>query len=965
MDSRLERYSTSLEKISQKRIVQQRKEKPYDTSRYDAYLTMLPNLLDMTVKKFDCVPVDFSLFCRKIFESMGPLTTKIFQNIPPRKLSFTRRIISIMYGLFYRQQMQTRQVQGFLRGRVYQNVTPMTEKQLRQLKIPEHVKKDMKKSINAASISQVLHYGSIQPSSPSSASFIIKVIRPSSRERFQHEVEVVINTVLPTVPETNKSVRRFIQALIDDVENEMNLKKEAENMKTAKSNIEQYSKYLGQQTQQMKRDVLDPFSQMLKLDECAAAKIIRSMYSSSKPPEDIKNTLDKWSGQCSNGNEQSTPPQQVQQRQAQQQFQRLKNDYNLGPKFLEIFPDGYDMKNTKGTQINGTSSNIFLLTKKNQQGLNKSMVKLFSNKVDFDSQKLFLSHLPKSSKVYFPQRLPSELEQSVALNMQNRFDKATVLQDWLERSSLTTTQINTMARNLISAVTTMNKDGIFFGGDINPKNIIVSPNLDIQFIDAGSITIVTPAHLLKHREQEEQYTKKNNFRDNLFLIPNVRDGEYDQNYIIMERVIGITLAKLLEKGSITLVHYQCLENLVRTYVGFINTLYSYKYIFHADLHPGNIMFSTSVQKTTMTIIDWGRVVKIEDNDAKSSARILLLFYKLRQDYLEREDELLLVCRMFAPLQLNAEYYFYWLDKFYVPRQQDLDIDFKFSNIYRWLQELERLVNEIKERILKVMTERDHTYYYKSFLSTDPHYVKPFINNPTIDDYDLLEVKFYMQQVYLFIRSCFQYDSSNDVEKKLKHFLDTTIDPEVQVELNNLLRGGDNILKKGKKYLEKQDGITFYKQILCALFNPLNAEIDVTSCLTPHKCHVGTMFGKYIRKKRWYEDVEKVFEHFKIKLPDSQTFNSHTYKPKVLDLDLTQQAIQEIDRTWTSALDLKKAIDDKSLYPLSTTSTFMRIFDAFQRLEQTLQITWDKVSTVQKLGSKKKTPPVITDFLTLT
>ena len=955
MDSRLQPYFTSLKQITQKRIVQQRKDKPYDTSRYDAYLTMLSPLLNMTLQTFDCVPVDFSLFCRKVFDSMGPLTTKIFQNIPPRKRTFYKQVNRILYSLFSTQQMQTRQVQGFLRGRVYQNVKPMTEQQLKQLNIPDTVKQHIKKSMNAASISQVLEY-STDSTNTSNTLSIIKVIRPTSRQRFQKEVEVVHKTVLPMIKD--KSVLRFIQALIDDVENEMNLEKEADNMKTAKRTNEEYSNHLTQELQRLTRLYLHPFSQMLKLDKldkCAAANIIKQMYpSSSPPPQDITKTLTNWSEQCSHGNKRSTPPQVhiVQQR---------KFNESLNAEFLKIFPSGYNVKQTKGNH-----GDVFLLTSKSPQEDHKSVVKLFDDQGDFSNQRSNLLGLPNSSKVYFPQLQQNHhLTSNMVLKMQNRFGKATVLADFLLKNPSSTTEINTLARNLITAVTTMNKDGIFYG-DIKPENIIVSPHLDIQFIDAGSITIVTPDVLQQHRKQEEQYTKKNNQKSNLFLIPKVLDGEYDQNYIIMERVNGTTLAKLLEKGSITPVHYQCLQNLVRTYVGFINTLSpSQYYIFHADLHPGNIMFSTSVQKTTMTIIDWGRVVKIEDDTARSDAKMLLLFYKLRQDYLDREDELLLVCRMFAPFHTNAEYYFYWLDKFYVPRQQDLDIHFKFYNIYRWLQNMEQLVNGMKERIFKVMVRREYTNY-KSFLSTDPHDVMSLksLSRDVSDKYDLLEVRVYMQKVYLFIRNCFQYSGDLSNENKLRHFLNTTIEPQFQDGLNQLLREGDKVLQDGIEYLAKQDGISFYKQMLCTLCNPTTAEINVTTCLTPDTCHVGFMLAKYFREKTktWDKDFQRVAEHFKIRLPDSKTFNSHTYEPKLLDLDLQQQTKQEIVRTWTSALDLKKAVEDKSLYPLSDTSTFMRIFDAFQRLEQTLQITWDKVSTVQKLGSKKKTPPVITDFL---
>jgi predicted unusual protein kinase regulating ubiquinone biosynthesis (AarF/ABC1/UbiB family) len=110
-----------------------------------------------------------------------------------------------------------------------------------------------------------------------------------------------------------------------------------------------------------------------------------------------------------------------------------------------------------------------------------------------------------------------------------------------------------------------------------------------------------------NQQQKKQKTMKQNQLHNLFHIPDVDEGKYDKNYIIMQRVNGTTLAMLLKKGSIAPIHYQCLENLARTYVGFIYFLNHDQYIFHADLHPGNIMFSTlpTTMTTTMTIIDWG------------------------------------------------------------------------------------------------------------------------------------------------------------------------------------------------------------------------------------------------------------------------------------------------------------------------------------------------------------------------
>jgi len=124
-----------------------------------------------------------------------------------------------------------------------------------------------------------------------------------------------------------------------------------------------------------------------------------------------------------------------------------------------------------------------------------------------------------------------------------------------------------------------------------------------------------------------------------------------------------------------------------------------------------------------------------------------------------------------------------------------------------------------------------------------------------------------------------------------------------------------------------------------------------------------MLQKYYLEGTWDGDFKRAANYFKIKLPEPNVYRQ-TDPPNLKQLQLTQRIQQDTIQPWTAVLDLKKAAEDKSLYPLSDTSTFMRIFDAFQRLEQTLQITWDKVSKVpKKLGSKKEQPPVIKDFLT--
>lgn len=153
--------------------------------------------------------------------------------------------------------------------------------------------------------------------------------------------------------------------------------------------------------------------------------------------------------------------------------------------YKQLFPKEPITKRTSG----GSGVVEIYMTKQQDQN-NFVVVKRFQTQGEYKKQKQKFTRCNKqSSKIYFPQFISKYQNQAdlyEALPMRNRFGKAETLDKLLKKSTLDPTQLQTLADNLIQAVTTINADGIFHG-DIKPENIIVSPTLEVQFIDVGSM----------------------------------------------------------------------------------------------------------------------------------------------------------------------------------------------------------------------------------------------------------------------------------------------------------------------------------------------------------------------------------------------------------------------------------------------------------------------------------------------
>jgi len=467
-----------------------------------------------------------------------------------------------------------------------------------------------------------------------------------------------------------------------------------------------------------------------------------------------------------------------------------------------------------------------------------------------------------------------------------------------------------------------------------------------------------------------------------FLIPTVKGSNPD--YIIMERVEGKTLAELLKTGSVRMVHYDSLVRMVNTYIGFIrymNHVKDYQYILHADLHPGNIMFNHPPQPTEMTVIDWGRVVDIQDPGQKKDARVLLVFYELRQDYLHREDELLLACRMDAsnpPLSSrsldlnparNADLYFYWLDTFYIPRQGNINIRYKFSNIYRWLVTIEKLINDRRDIILKNVYNNYREYDYKSCLFYQDYRGRTTWNASRNDFYALRDVARFMELVYYILRSRFeigdQQQDKRDIDhaQQIRQFLTTMEKQAFQLILNDLLKNVTDVVNKAISTISKNSIEQLYTKIILALSSsPRSLDIQsiLSSALDPINTMVNFLNPKITdtqqqKQPKFRKEIPLWATEFEITLPSINDLIDSKKKNTINSITCTN-----IPEDWKSIFqDMKTMMEDQKIDPLSDNSTFMRIFDAFQRLEQTLQVTWDKIHPLDS-GSKKR--PTMKQFL---
>jgi hypothetical protein len=424
---------------------------------------------------------------------------------------------------------------------------------------------------------------------------------------------------------------------------------------------------------------------------------------------------------------------------------------------------------------------------------------------------------------------------------------------------------------------------------------------------------------------------------------------------------------------------------VKIYVGFIEYMKAqqYTYIFHADLHPGNIMFSIR-NPTEMTVIDWGRVVKIERPEEKKDALVLLEFYKLRQTFLDREDELLLACRIGASnpewktSAKNAALYFYWLDTFYVPQQKNISIPFKFSNIYRWILGMEKLMNEMKNKVLDIIEPSvNHSDQYVSTLSyrvdfnTKSYAWKTMVS----ESLKIRYIVIFMEELYCILRSCF---NDNDIAT----FLKKVRTREFQESFNLFLSNITTLITEAIAYVKSFTTPSFiqklYTNILLRVSDPMRARLDPQSCFSIiNKTELKTFwtflsnYRKYKKQQQQLQQQQQQQEyeyppylkdwakHFGVTLPLLKELPrlDNTRDIKALNDDFINSTL--IPPQWTTAIqDMESIIMDQTIYPLSDTSTFMRIFDAFQRLEQTLQVTWDKVRPIHS----RRGAPTITQFL---
>jgi len=188
------------------------------------------------------------------------------------------------------------------------------------------------------------------------------------------------------------------------------------------------------------------------------------------------------------------------------QFSSIEN-IKQSNMYNQLFPKEPITKRTSG----GSGVVEIYMTKQQDQKQDQNnfvVVKRFQTPGEYKKQKQkFTRSNKQSSKIYFPQFITEYQTQAdlyEALPMRNRFGKAKTLDKLLNESTLDPTQLQTLADNLIQAVTTINADGIFHG-DIKPENIIVSPTLEVQFIDVGSMGFqnkVTPSQQYQWRGTE-------------------------------------------------------------------------------------------------------------------------------------------------------------------------------------------------------------------------------------------------------------------------------------------------------------------------------------------------------------------------------------------------------------------------------------------------------------------------------
>lgn len=116
---------------------------------------------------------------------------------------------------------------------------------------------------------------------------------------------------------------------------------------------------------------------------------------------------------------------------------------------------------------------------------NKKVMKVIANQQSFDGERK-AAELVKTLDPFLPLPTVKAIYPSVqAIIYENKFNNPIVLEAFLD--TISDSDKLQLTRNLIDALQSLHEAGIYHG-DIKASNIIVNPeNLDIQFIDIGSM----------------------------------------------------------------------------------------------------------------------------------------------------------------------------------------------------------------------------------------------------------------------------------------------------------------------------------------------------------------------------------------------------------------------------------------------------------------------------------------------
>ena len=121
---------------------------------------------------------------------------------------------------------------------------------------------------------------------------------------------------------------------------------------------------------------------------------------------------------------------------------------------------------------------------------NKKVMKVIANQKSFESEKMAAELISTLDPSLPLPRVKAIYPLVQAIIYENKFKNPIVLDTYLETVNEDKPQLT---RNLIDAMQRLHDAGVYHG-DIKPSNIIVNPeNLEIQFIDIGSLGIRTSA----------------------------------------------------------------------------------------------------------------------------------------------------------------------------------------------------------------------------------------------------------------------------------------------------------------------------------------------------------------------------------------------------------------------------------------------------------------------------------------